>query len=123
MVAESAGQCVSLFDVDAAGELSNRRRLTLPEGYYPDGLCLDDAGGIWVSVLWNGVIRITHDGTVTHKITLEDGYHAYACMFGGADKRTLHLCTAGPYDNELARKTRMGRIETLVPGFTGAGLD
>jgi sugar lactone lactonase YvrE len=123
VVAESAACRISLFDVDEAGELSNRRKVDLPEGHHPDGLCLDAEGGIWVAALWNGVIRITHDGTVTHKITLEDGYHAYACMFGGADRRTLYLCTAGPYDNELARKTRKGRIETLAPGFTGAGLD
>jgi sugar lactone lactonase YvrE len=123
VVAESGAQRVSLFDVDAAGELSNRRKLQLPDGHYPDGICLDTDDGIWVSALWNGLVRITHDGTVTHKITLEYGHHAYACMFGGADKRTLYLCTSGPYDNELAQKTRLGRIETVVPGFVGAGLD
>lgn len=123
VVAESNAGRVSIFDVDVNGELSSRRKVALPEGYFPDGLCLDAEGGIWIAVLWNGVIRVTHDGTVTHHVTLAEGYHAYACMFGGTDKRTLHLCTSGPYDHELAREKRMGRIETLVPGFTGAGLD
>jgi sugar lactone lactonase YvrE len=123
VVAESAGSRISLFDIDAAGELSNRRKVGLPEGHYPDGICLDTQGGIWVAALWHGVIRITEDGTVTHRLSLQDGYHAYACMFGGADKRTLYVCTSGKHDNELAIKTRIGRIETVVPGFTGAGLD
>jgi sugar lactone lactonase YvrE len=122
-VAESAGGRISLFDVDAAGNLSNRRKVQLPEGHYPDGICLDAEGGIWVAALWHGVLRLTYDGTVTHRLTLQEGYHAYAVMFGGADKRTLHICTSGPYDHDRARETRMGRIETVVPGFTGAGLD
>jgi sugar lactone lactonase YvrE len=123
VVAESAGKQISLFDIGSGGKLSNRRILPLPEGHYPDGICLDAQGGIWVSVLWNGLIRMTHAGEVTHRIKLEDGRSAYACMYGGADHATLYICTAGPYDNEKARITRAGRIETIVTGFTGAGLD
>jgi sugar lactone lactonase YvrE len=123
VVAESAGKRISLFDVGPGGTLSNRRLVPMPEGHFPDGLCLDSEGGIWVSVLWNGVIRITHDGEVTHRIKLEGDRSAYACMYGGPDGKTLHICSSGPYDNEKARITRAGRIETVVTGFSGAGLD
>src|SRR5271168_53483 len=40
VVAESAGKRISLFDIDAGGALSNRRLVPLPEGHFPDGLCL-----------------------------------------------------------------------------------
>jgi sugar lactone lactonase YvrE len=123
VVAESAGKRISLFDIGAGGALSNRRLVPLPDGHFPDGLCLDSDGGIWVSVLWNGIIRITHDGEMTHHIKLEGDRSAYACMYGGSDSKTLHICSSGPYDNEKARITRAGRIETVVTGFTGAGLD
>lgn len=123
VVAESAGKCISLFDIGAGGTLSNRRIVGLPEGHFPDGICLDSSGGIWVSCLWNGVIRITHDGTQTHHVKLEGDRNAYACMLGGADCKTLHICSGGPYDNEKARVTRAGRIETVATEFTGAGLD
>jgi sugar lactone lactonase YvrE len=123
VVAESAGKQISLFDIGSGGKLSNRRIVPLPDGHFPDGICLDAQGGIWVAALWNGLIRITHTGELTHRIKLEGDRNAYACMYGGTDHATLHICSAGPYDNEKARITRAGRIETIVTGFTGAGLD
>ena len=123
VVAESAGKRISLFDIGAGGKLSNHRTVNLPEGHFPDGICLDAQGGIWVAALWNGLIRITHSGELTHRIKLEGDRNAYACMYGGPDHGTLYICSAGPYDNEKARITRAGRIETIVTGFTGAGLD
>ncbi len=123
VVAESAAGRISLFDIGTGGKLSNRRIVALPDGHFPDGICLDAQGGIWVAALWNGLIRITHSGELTHRIKLEGDRNAYACMYGGADHATLHICSAGPYDNEKARITRAGRIETIVTGFTGAGLD
>ena len=123
VVAESAGKRISLFDIGPGGAVSNHRVVNLPEGHFPDGICLDSDGGIWVAALWNGVIRITHSGEWTHHIKLEGDRSAYACMYGGPDHKTLHICSAGPYDNEKARITRAGRIETIVTGFSGAGLD
>ncbi len=123
VVAESAGKRISLFDIAEGGALSNRRIVELPADHYPDGICLDAEDGIWVSCLWNGLLRIRQDGIVTHKIALDAEHHAYACMYGGNDGRTLHICTAGPYDHEKAKLTRLGRIETIETGFTGAGLD
>jgi sugar lactone lactonase YvrE len=123
IVAESAGKRISLFDIGDGGKLSNRRTVPLPDGHFADGICLDNQGGIWVAALWNGLIRITLSGELTHRIKLEGDRNAYACMYGGADHATLHICSAGPFDNEKARITRAGRIETIVTGFTGAGLD
>ncbi|HEX4505848.1 MAG TPA: SMP-30/gluconolactonase/LRE family protein [Alphaproteobacteria bacterium] len=123
VVAESAGKQISLFDIGTGGKLSNRRIVPLPEGHFPDGICLDAQGGIWVAALWNGLIRITHTGELTHRIKQEGDRSAYACMYGGSDHDTLYICSSGPYDNEKARITRAGRIETIVTGFTGAGLD
>jgi sugar lactone lactonase YvrE len=122
VVAESAGKCISLFDIAADGTLSNRQMVQLPPDHYPDGICLDSQGGIWIACLWLGVIRMLPDGEVTHRIAPEGERNVYACMYGGSDRKTLYLCTAGPYDNERARVTRAGRIDTILTGFRGAGL-
>ena len=56
---DSPTRRVDVFDCDmAAGTLSNRRTaFELPEGMgYPDGMCIDDEGMLWVA-LWQGLGR------------------------------------------------------------------
>ena len=60
----------------------------------PDGLCVDDEGGIWVA-LWGGsaVHRYTADGELTDVVTLPVS-HVTACTLGGHDGRTLLITTS-----------------------------
>lgn len=60
----------------------------------PDGLCVDDEGGIWVA-LWGGsaVHRYTADGELTNVVTLPVS-HVTACTLGGRDGRTLFITTS-----------------------------
>ena len=47
IVGESWGGCLTAFDILPNGDLTNRRIwATLPAGAVPDGICLDEAGGV-----------------------------------------------------------------------------
>jgi sugar lactone lactonase YvrE len=123
IVAETAGACISAFELDAAG-LPGRREIfaQLPEGHYPDGICADAQGGIWVTCCMGpGVIRVEEGGAVTHLIPIEDGRFAYACALGGADGRSLFICTAESFlVTDPARK--LARIETVQVPFAQSGI-
>lgn len=71
-VVETFGRRLSQFQVDKNGQLSNKKTVsTFGHGIFPDGLCLDSEGGIWItSVVSNRLIRIAPDGS-QHMI-LED---------------------------------------------------
>ena len=47
---------------------------------------------------------------------------AYACMLGGADRRTLYVCTAASSDPKETPGLRSGRIEAIEVDVPGAGL-
>src|SRR5262249_23322971 len=123
IVAESAGAQLSVFDVGPDGALSNGRIFAqLPEGHYPDGICLDSEGGVWVAcVLGPGVIRIEEGGAVTHRVLIGDGRFPYACVLGGRDRRTLYVCTAEKFDLVHLRANRTARIDAIDVPFRGAG--
>jgi sugar lactone lactonase YvrE len=91
------------------------------EDSYPDGICLDAEGAIWVAdARGNRVIRVFEGGRVERTIsTGEQG--AYACMLGGADRRTLFICTSSGTGPAMAEK-RDGRIEFARVDVPGAGL-
>jgi sugar lactone lactonase YvrE len=123
IVAESAWCRLSVFDLDAAGSPVNRRTFAqLPEGHYPDGICGDAEGGVWVTCAQGpGVLRVVDGGAITHRLAIGLGRFAYACALGGADGHTLFLCTAGPFEHETHTPTGGGRIETLRVPFRQSG--
>lgn len=58
---------------------------------YPDGLCLDDQGGIW-SARWDAgkVLRINpKTGVVDVVIDLVHSWNVTCCIFGGEKAQTL----------------------------------
>ncbi|MBB3064573.1 SMP-30/gluconolactonase/LRE family protein [Limibacillus halophilus] len=71
-VNETFGRRLTAFDVTEDGVLTNRRCLVeFGDGTFPDGLALDEAGGIWiVSIVSNRVMRLTPDGKL--ETILED---------------------------------------------------
>lgn len=118
LVAESAGQRVTAFDVDA-GELTKRRVVVafgpparareLPEVFeqvttWPDGICVDRDGALWVANPLGSEVLQVIDGAVAKRIsTAPDSCHA--CVLGGTGPRTLYLCTAPPHRSEQQRRT------------------
>jgi sugar lactone lactonase YvrE len=132
IIAESTMNRLSAFDLDGSGRLGNRRIFArLPgERQGPDGFCLDDRGGAWVAIPFNldegsstspGFIRVEEGGRVTHRVPVEEGRKAIACVFGGAGRDHLYLCTCAESDADGARRARGGRIERVSVGFKGAG--
>ena len=120
VVAETLGHRLTAFDISSGGSLSNRRVFAEDPGMYPDGICLDVEGAIWVADPHNKeVIRIAEGGKVLDRLVLGDR-GAYACTLGGFDGRTLFVCTntdSGP-ENGIAR---VGRIEFTRVSVASAG--
>lgn len=132
-VAESTGNRISCFTRDSAtGALSNRRVFaTLPDGGIPDGICLDDEGAVWaampIAVTPNaylsglGVVRLIEGGQVTHVVPVGEGRRALACAFGGADRKSLYICTVPEFHGSAAASEGHGRLERISLDFIGAG--
>ncbi len=117
IVAETFGRRLTAFDVAPDATLSRRRLFAeLPERA-PDGICLDQAGAVWVAdAAGKACVRVKDGGTVTDVITTERS--CYACALGGSDGRTLFLCVADGYAPS-AMVLHTGAIETVrvdIPG-------
>jgi sugar lactone lactonase YvrE len=121
VVGETRGNRLTAWDIGADGALSNRRLWADLGAGYPDGICLDAEGAIWVADPRNNeVIRVREGGGIVERVSTGD-CGAFACMLGGDDRKTLHICTAlrsGPPAAELMS----GRIETIRATVPGAGL-
>ncbi len=114
IVAETFGHRLTAFDISPDGSLSNRRFWAYLKGLYPDGICLDAEGAIWVAAPYPGeVLRVLKGGTITHRVHVTT--KPYACMLGGPDRRTLFVCTSGS-------SAASGRIEIVEVEVPGAGL-
>lgn len=116
IVGETWSGRLTAFDVAADGSLSNRRVWAqLPEGALPDGICLDAEGAVWAaSPTTNDVIRLAEGGEVLARI--DTGRGTFACMLGGADRRTLFISTNDPANPPPGRGGRLEAIEVDVPG-------
>jgi sugar lactone lactonase YvrE len=120
VVGETFAHRLTAFDVAADGTLSNRRLWAEIEGCYPDGICLDAEGAIWVSdPFGRRVMRVLEGGKVAASLDLTPR-GAYACMLGGADRRTLFVVTNSGSGPSVADK-RDGRIETMRVDVPGVG--
>jgi sugar lactone lactonase YvrE len=121
--AESRQHRLTAYTIAADGSLSDRRLYAeLGEGTVPDGICLDAEGAIWVGAVTNNVfLRVLPGGRVTDRIPVP-GKYAVACLLGGADWRTLFLCTAKTTREDLAKGIATGWIETVRVPVPGAGV-
>ena len=94
---DSMAYRVDVFDFDlATGEISDRRPFVVIErgAGIPDGLAVDDEGGIWVA-LWGGatIRRYSPDGELERVVEVPAD-NVTACCFGGDDGRSLYITTA-----------------------------
>lgn len=99
---DSIANIIYAYDYDIeAGVLSNRRvfvdamALGFPEKTYCDGLCVDDAGGVW-SARWGGsrIVRFTPAGLVDLEVVFTSALNITSCCFGGPAGDQLYVTTA-----------------------------
>lgn len=123
VVAETLGNRISAFDVGPDGGLGPRRdwaRFGDPPAatdvpgvlgaltVAPDGICADAEGAVWAAdALGNRAVRLL-DGAIVDEVAAGTG--VYACALGGADGRTLFLCTAPGFAEHERRDTREARM-------------
>ncbi|AKZ55545.1 Calcium-binding protein [Streptomyces ambofaciens ATCC 23877] len=95
--ADTPTRRIDVFDVASSdGRVSGRRPLAVIEdgAGFPDGLCVDAEGCVWVA-LWDGgaVRRYTPSGDLDRVIPLPVP-RVTACAFGGPGLTDLYLTTA-----------------------------
>ena len=117
VVAETYGGRLTAFDVASDGSLSGRRVFAaMPEGVFPDGICLDAEGQVWVATARTPeVLRVREGGEVTARVQVASGSSSFACALGGADGRTLLVCTARSFKPGAQRTGRIEVAEVDVP--------
>jgi len=130
VVGETFAARLTAFDIESDGTLSNRRiwaqfddlgvvsdRSRLADRILPDGICLDEQGGIWVASpnRHREVVRVQEGGKITDRLRLQS--IPYACMLGGQDRKTLFILTSN-----LMSDQPVGRIETVRVPTAGTGL-
>ena len=122
--ADTATSRIDAFDYDMGTGTPSRRRpfVEIPsEAGFPDGLCVDEEGGVWVA-LWEGwsVRRYTADGVLETVVELPVS-HVTSCCFGGEDLEDLFITTAAcpSYEDVRGNEPLAGGVFRHRPGVRG----
>ena len=122
IVAESYGNKLTAFDIEASGSLSNRRVWADTGKDHPDGICLDAEGALWYADVGSKhCVRVREGGEVLQTIELDRG--CFACMLGGSDRKTLFILATewkGAEEN-MTDGLRTGQILTVRAPAPHAG--
>ena len=121
IVAESYASRLTAFAIAADGNLSNRRIWADLGDGCPDGICLDAEGAVWYADVPNKrCVRVRDGGEILETIALDRG--GFACMLGGADRRTLFIAAAhwrGP--ETMFDGARTGQLLAASAAASGVG--
>ncbi|ORB32580.1 SMP-30/gluconolactonase/LRE family protein [Mycolicibacterium parafortuitum] len=121
IVAESTGRRLTAFDVAEDATLRGRRVFADGLDGPPDGICLDDDGGVWAGMtLAHQFERIVDGGEVTDRIDIGERT-AIACALGGPEGRTLFLVTTPDAYPDRVRGTRLSRLDATTVDVPAAG--
>jgi len=118
VVAETVGQKLTQFNIAENGMLTDRE-VWAELDFYPDGLCMDAEGCIWVAspITSRGCHRIERGGRLLESIWQAGSSSTYACALGGDDRRTLFLMEgAQPPPDASDRSGRISAVRVDVPG-------
>ena len=121
IVGETFAHRLSAYDIRDDGMLVNHRVFAETPGCFPDGICLDAEGAVWVTnPQGDAVLRVFEGGRIAQKVPTGER-RSFACMLGGDDRRTLFVVTNVGSGPAIAEK-KAGRIETVQVDVPGAGL-
>jgi len=122
ILAESYASRLTAFDIAADGSLSGQRMWADLGRGVPDGICLDAEGAVWYGDVPNKrCVRVREGGAVLQTIDLDRG--CFACMLGGAGKRTLFMVAAefSGTAGMAAGAPRTGQVLTVQAPAAGVG--
>lgn len=121
LVAETFAHRISAFRLDREGRMQSRDAWAELGDVTPDGICLDAEQMLWLaSPGTRELIRVEEGGEITARC--DTAGTAYACMLGGADRRTLYVCTSETDDPNEAVRLGSGRIERVRVEVPSTGL-
>ena len=119
---DSGRSDVYVFDIDAAGELTNKRLFKhFPEDWgVPDGMTTDAQDGIWIAH-WGGarVSRLTPDGRLDFSIPLPATQTSNVCFAGEKLDRMFVTSAAIDLPDEAEAGTLFEVPADLLNGYTG----
>ena len=88
-----------------------------PRGGLPDGMCVDDTGGLWVAVYGGGAVqRFRPDGVLDTVVGLPVA-NPTSVAFGGVDGDRLFITTAGRHGG--SEEEGAGGLWAVDPGVSG----
>jgi sugar lactone lactonase YvrE len=121
ILAESYANRLTAFDIEQDGSLTNRRVWAELAGFYPDGICLDAEGAVWVADVPNHCcLRVREGGELTQRVDLDRG--CFSCALGGPDGRTLFMTTAEWHGADGATgDERTGQVVSVRAPSPGVG--
>lgn len=121
IVGETTGGRLAAFDIGEDGSLSGQRVWAdFEKKVAPDGICLDDAMGVWAaSPLGNECVRAEAGGRITHRVRVRE--RAFACALGGADGRTLFITSSREHLPEACAAERTSAVEVASAPYPRAG--
>ncbi|HEX2711382.1 MAG TPA: SMP-30/gluconolactonase/LRE family protein, partial [Candidatus Acidoferrales bacterium] len=123
IIAESHGKRLTAFEIAADGSLSNGHVWADLGNGVPDGICIDADNAVWYGDVPNKrCVRVREGGEVLQTINLDRG--CFACMLGGADKRTLFLIVTewrGMEKITEVARARTGQVLAIEAPAPGVG--
>ncbi len=130
VLAETAANVLTAYDVAGDGSLSRRRPFADLGHRHADGICVDAEGAVWYGSPGSGeYIRVREGGEVTHRIKYSDRW-GVAPALGGEDRRTLFLCSSRTTNENMQRimtfkdddtSDAIGWIDTVRVDVPGVG--
>jgi sugar lactone lactonase YvrE len=115
---------VDAFDFDAdSGTIENRRTLVTvsPTDGYPDGMCVDEDGCIWLALSGASQIRrITPAGATDQTLHLPLS-RATSCAFAGPELDDFYITTHSALMTQAdkAAESQSGALLRCRPGYRG----
>jgi sugar lactone lactonase YvrE len=121
-LADTALCIIDVFDLDpASGELSGRRRFLdlADEQVWPDGMTVDDDGGLWVALGRAAAVRRYSAGGTLDAVVGLPTSNPTSVAFGGRDGGDLYVTTSWVDCERRAQEPLAGAIFHCRPGVTG----
>jgi sugar lactone lactonase YvrE len=124
---DTATAAVSAFDLDDDGLPVSRRVVVQLDGEhdgYPDGMCIDDNGNLWVALFnGRGVRQYSPRGELLASVRV-DTEQVTSCAIGGSGGTTLYITTGQERmnDEERLADPLAGRIFCVEVGVSAPAI-